>query len=99
MIVLNVFYKCKEGMREKFLEAIKAEGLDAASRSEAGNSKYDYYFAADAPDELLLVEHWRDEEAIRLHNAEPHFKRLGELKADFVIETKLEKLVTQGREK
>ena len=35
MIVLNVTYRCKAGMREKFLEAIKAEGLDAASRAEA----------------------------------------------------------------
>lgn len=91
MIVLNVTYKCKEGMREKFLEAIKAEGLDAASRAEAGNIKYDYYFAYADPDELFLLEHWRDEEAVRLHNAEPHFKRLGELKAGFVDETILER--------
>jgi len=60
MIVLNVTYKCKPGMREAFLDAIKAEGLDAASRSEEGNSKYDFYFAADNPDELFLVEYWRD---------------------------------------
>ena len=33
MEILNVTYKCKEGMREKFLETIKAEGLDAASRA------------------------------------------------------------------
>ncbi len=91
MIVLNVTYKCKPGMREAFLEAIRAEGLDAASRAEAGNSKYDYYFAADEPDVLLLVEHWRDEEAVRLHNAEPHFRRLGEVKAAFVEETILER--------
>ena len=32
MEILNVTYKCKKGMREKFLETIKAEGLDAASR-------------------------------------------------------------------
>ena len=91
MIVLNVTYKCKPGMREAFLEAIRAEGLDAASRAEAGNSKYDYYFAADEPDVLLLVEHWRDEEAVRLHNAEPHFRRIGEVKAAFVEETILER--------
>lgn len=91
MIVLNVTYKCKPGMREAFLEAIRAEGLDAASRAEAGNSKYDYYFAADEPDVLLLVEHWRDEEAVRLHNAEPHFRRLGEVKSAFVEETILER--------
>ena len=58
MEILNVTYKCKEGMREKFLETIKAEGLDAASRAEAGK---------------------------------PHFRRFGELKAEFVLETVLER--------
>ena len=91
MIVLNVTYKCKAGMREKFLETIKAEGLDAASRAEAGNIKYEYYFADADPDVLFLLEHWRDEEAVRLHNAEPHFKRLGELKAEFTEKTILER--------
>ncbi|MCQ2563465.1 MAG: antibiotic biosynthesis monooxygenase [Mogibacterium sp.] len=91
MIVLNVTYKCKPGMREAFLDAIKAEGLDAASRTEEGNCKYDYYFAADSPDELFLLEHWRDAEAVAIHNEMPHFKRLGELKKDFVDETDLKK--------
>ena len=91
MIVLNVLYKCKPGMREAFLDAIKAEGLDAASRADEGNSKYDYYFAADSPDELLLVEYWRDAEAVALHNEMPHFKRMGELKKEFVDEVDLKK--------
>ena len=91
MEILNVTYKCKKGMREKFLETIKAEGLDAASRAEAGNIKYDFYFADADPDELFLFEKWRDAEAVKSHNAEPHFKRFGELKAEFVLEAILER--------
>ena len=91
MEILNVTYKCKEGMREKFLEAIKAEGLDEASRSEEGNFKYDFYFADEDPDELLLVEKWADADAVKSHNTEPHFRRFGELKAEFVSETVLER--------
>ena len=95
MEILNVTYKCKEGMREKFLEAIKAEGLDKANRAEAGNIKYDFYIADEDPDELFLFEKWRDEEAVRSHNAKPHFKRFGELKAEFVRETELERYSKQ----
>ena len=91
MEILNVTYKCKSGMREEFLETIKAEGLDEASRSEAGNIKYDFYFAEADPDELFLFEKWRDEESVKSHNAEPHFRRFGELKAEFVLETVLER--------
>lgn len=91
MIVLNVTYKCKPGMREEFLKAIRAEGLDAACRAEAGNLKYDYYFPADGGDELLLVEKWRDTEALALHGKEPHFARIGALKPQYVIDTLIER--------
>ena len=90
MIVLNVTYRCLPGMKEKFLEAIAAEGIAAASRAEAGNCKYDYYFPADGGDELLLVEKWQDAAALAAHRTLPHFARLGELKTAFVADTAIE---------
>lgn len=95
MIVLNVTYKCKPDMREQYLEAIKAEGLDAACRAEDGNIKYDYYMSADRCDEMLLVEKWRDAEALALHQQQAHFARIGELKKEFTEETLLEKYVQE----
>ncbi|MBP3240504.1 MAG: antibiotic biosynthesis monooxygenase [Oribacterium sp.] len=91
MKILNVTYKCKTGKREAFLEAIQKEGIDSASRSEAGNMKYEYYFSADNNDELFLVEKWKDADAITFHFSQAHFKRLGELKAEFVLDTIIEK--------
>lgn len=92
MIVLNVTYQCKPDRREEFLETIMAEGIDAASRAEAGNIKYDYYFPADGnQDELLLVEKWRDADALKEHSVQPHFIRLGELKPEFVLDTVIER--------
>jgi len=91
MIVLNVTYKCKPGMRDAFLAAIKAEGLDAASKNEDGNFKYDYYFPAEGGDEMLLVEKWRDADVLAVHGEQAHFKRLGEIKNEFVEETVIDK--------
>ena len=91
MIVLNVTYKCRPDMREAFLEAILREGIDEASRAEAGNLKYDYYLPYDGGDELLLVEKWRDETALSAHGKTPHLLRLRELKAEYVTETVIER--------
>ena len=91
MIVLNVTYKCKPELRDEFLEMIMAEGIDVACRAEDGNIKYDYYIPADGSDELLLVEKWRDADALAVHGRQPHFARIGELKADYVEETAIEK--------
>ena len=93
MIVLNVTYKCRPGMREAFLEAIRAEGIDEASRAEAGNLKYDYYLPFGGGDELLLVEKWQDADALAAHGRQPHFLRLGALKAEYVNETVIERFV------
>ena len=84
MIVLNVTYRCKPDMREPFLERILAEGIDAACRAEAGNIRYDY-------DELLLVEKWRDGDALKAHGKMPHMARLAALKPEYVTETVIER--------
>ena len=91
MIVLNVTYKCKPEMRDELLEMIMTEGIDTESRGEPGNIKYDYYRPVDGSDELLLIEKWSDADALAAHSRQPHFARLGELKAEFVTDTIIEK--------
>ncbi len=91
MIVLNVTYKCKRDMRDEFLEMITTEGIDVASRAEDGNLKYDYYRSVDDCDELLLLEKWKDADALAEHSKQKHFTRLGELKSEYVEETVIEK--------
>lgn len=91
MIVLNVTYHCKPEMRDAFLERIFAEDIDEACRREAGNIKYDYYVPVDNDDDLLLVEKWKDAEALKKHGAEPHFERLAAFKPEYVAETEIER--------
>ena len=87
MIVMNVVYKCKPGLREAFLQRIREEGIAAASRAEAGNRKYDYYLPVDDNGELLLVEKWLDADAVAEHARQPHYLRLAQFKPDYVLET------------
>ena len=93
MIVLNVTYKCKPEMRDAFLEAIIKSGVGEACRAEQGNIKYDYYLPANGVNELLLVEKWRDADALAEHSRQPHMAVLGKLKSEYVEETIIEKFV------
>lgn len=92
MIILNVTYKCKRGMRDAYLKALNDEGLIDACRDEDGNLSYVFYFNPENEDELLLVEKWKDAEALAIHNQMPHFKRTGEIKSEYIESTLLEKL-------
>lgn len=96
MIVLNVTYLCHPGMRDAFLQSVRAEGIDAASRAEDGNAQYEYFLPTDGGDRLLLLEKWRDAEALSAHARQAHFARLGELKAQYVRETVIEKYVSEA---
>ena len=93
MIALNVTYQCRPGKRDEFLEKVLAEGIDTASQAEPGNFRYAFYLPADGSDEVLLVEKWRDAEALAEHGKQPHFARLGELKSEYVSDTVIEKFV------
>ena len=67
MLVVNVTYILKEGMREKFLEAVVSPQAMGECRLEAGNLQYDYFLQADDPNRVLLVEKWVDREAQKVH--------------------------------
>ena len=96
MIVLNVTYKCRPGLREAFLERILSEGVDERCRAEDGCLKYDYYLPFDDNGELLLVEKWRDADALAAHGRQPHLLALGGFKKDYVTETVVERFDLQS---
>ena len=92
MIVLNVKYTTRPGMRQAFYDILKKEGIGEASRAEDGCILYDYAFDPDDPDLLRLFEVWEDAEKQIIHTSTPHFSRLGELKAEYVENVSLEQL-------
>lgn len=90
MIVVNVRYFTKPGMRDAFYEAVIKSEVPEKSRAEAGNVKYDYYFSADDPNEVFLLEYWKDNEAFACHKTQDHFKNgLTAIKEEFLRETEL----------
>lgn len=92
MPVFHVTFKCRPGMREAFWEKLTAEGIVAACRAEEGNQGYDYYFSAENGCDLLLIEKWKDFDALARHAKQPHMKRMDEIKAEYVTDMTLEKL-------
>lgn len=89
---LEVHYILKPGMRDAFYNKIQELGLDQASRNEAGNEKYNYYFNPHNEDELVLLEIWKSQEAVEFHNNTEHFKKLGELKKEYVADVQISRM-------
>ncbi len=97
---VEVHYLARSGMRQAFYDALMQSGIADKSRAEEGNEMYAYWFSPDNENELLLLEIWRDAEAVRLHGETPHFKALGDLKAEYVAENVIRRYtLTEGEQK
>ncbi len=90
-IWLNVIYTIKEGKRDEFYQKLVDQKIIEQSKSEHGNIVYDYYKATDCENQLLLVEAWRDEIAIKQHLASNHYIELSKLKEEYVTNVVIRK--------
>ena len=91
MITQVVSYICNEGQREKFWSDILFERIEQAGKQECGNIRYNFYFALEDKDILLLVESWQDSKSLDDHYQSENFKKLGALKKKYVDRTIIEK--------
>lgn len=91
MLTWNVTYHCKAGQRRAFYEALTELGVRRNSLQEEGNLKYDYYFAMESPDDLLLVESWTEPKFQEAHCQTELFARLQALKVRFCADVTINK--------
>jgi len=94
MLVLNVIFKCAPGKREELRELVRAEGIDVDSRNEEGNFKYEFFMSTEEPNDILLLEWWKDVDAWMHHRTLPHYKKLDELKKGCVLSSEISKYFT-----
>ncbi|MBT2573224.1 antibiotic biosynthesis monooxygenase [Bacillus sp. ISL-51] len=72
MIVLQAYMKVKPEKREEFLG--EAQSLVHHSRAEEGNVQYDLFEKAGEENTFVMLEKWKDEEAMKFHNGTEHFQ-------------------------
>lgn len=91
MVILHVHFQMKGTSLEAFLAALKEAQIGEKSRLEEGNLQYTYYQPIGTEDQLFLVEVWKDETALAVHQQTEHFKAWGEKKKQYQVETTITK--------
>lgn len=71
MIIIHAQLTIKPEAEELFLD--KAQHLLTASRAEEGNIRYELFRHTEQSNVFIVVEQWKDREAIAFHNQAPHF--------------------------
>ena len=88
MFTIYVTYTAKDrNMIKQFYDAIKESGAAECCRKEDGNIRYDYFWSTENENELFLLEEWKSEEDQKIHMTYDHFKKIGQLKAKYEVES------------
>ena len=90
-LILHVYYTCKPGMAQTFVNAVRDCGAQAKVHAEDGCFQYDYHLSLEKPDTVVLLERWRDGAALEKHMAQPHMGEINALKKQYVDEVKIER--------
>lgn len=97
-ITVNLFYTGKDGSARRFAEEMVSSGTVAAIRLEDGNLRYEYFFPMDDPETVLLIDSWRDQEAIDAHHGSPMMGTIAALREKYDLHMKVERYISDDYE-
>ena len=94
-IIVNLYYTGKDGNARKFAEEMTAKGIVDAVRAEEGNERYEYFFPMEDAETVLLIDRWRDQEALDIHHKSEMMKQIAELRDKYKLRLRVERYVEE----
>ena len=89
-LTINIYYTGKNGNARKFAEEMTSSGLVEQIRAEEGNEKYAYFFPAEDPETVLLIDRWRDQAALDIHHKTPMMAQIAALREKYHLKMRVE---------
>lgn len=93
-IIVNIYYAGTGGNARKFAEKMENSGTAAEIRKEDGNLRYEYFFPMADPETVLLIDCWKDQQALDRHHASPMMEKIAELRVKYDLHMKVERYVS-----
>lgn len=92
-ITINLYYKGTGDNARRFAEEMTEKGIVARIRAEEGNERYEYFFPMDDPETVLLIDRWRDEEALNFHHKSEMMKEISALRDKYKLRLRVERYI------
>lgn len=93
-IIVNIYYTGTGGNARKFAEEMESSGIAAKIRQEEGNLRYEYFFPMADPETVLLIDGWKNQQAIDAHHASQMMEKITELRVKYDLHMKVERYVS-----
>ncbi len=90
-LVINIYYTGENDNAKKFVKEMISNGIVDKIRKEEGNLRYEYFFPIDEPDTVLLIDKWKDEEALDIHHKSEMMQEIAKLREKYNLKMRVEK--------
>ncbi len=60
-------------------------------RAEEGNERYEYFFPLDDPETVLLIDRWRDQQALDDHHKSEMMEEIAALREKYALRMRVER--------
>ena len=95
-ITVNLYYKGVNGSARRFAQEMEDRGIAGAIRAEEGNERYEYFIPVKDPETVLLIDSWRDQEALDKHHASAMMKEIAELREKYDLHMTVERYISDS---
>lgn len=88
---VNIYYTGKNGSAKEFAREMTENGLVNKIRAEEGNERYEYFFPLDDPETVLLIDRWRDQQALDVHHKSEMMEEIAALRKKYALRMRVER--------
>ena len=90
-ITIHIFYTGKNGNAMKFMNEMISSGIVDEIKKEEGILRYEYFYPTNDKETILLIDSWKNQEALDIHHKLPLMKRILDLREKYDLHMKVEK--------
>ena len=94
MITVNIYYSGKNGNAKRFAQEMITSGVVDRIRSKEGNLRYEYFYPMNDSETVLLIDSWKNQEAIDLHHQSPMMQEIIKLREKYDLHMKVERYLS-----
>ena len=93
-ITINIYYTGEGGNAKKFAEEMIDSGIVQDIRAEEGNLQYEYFLPMEDAETVLLIDRWKNQEALDKHHATEMMQKIIALREKYDLHMRVERYVT-----
>ena len=93
-IVIHLYYTGRNGSARRFAEEMERSGTADLIRKEHGNEGYGYFLSLDDPETVLLIDAWKDQEALDAHHSSPMMATISKLREKHDLHMRAERCIS-----